>query len=110
MSEENNEQMTYRQIKCYAQRQRWDVSPGGYDWNLARDGVTPCDVTVDPPAVYGWFVREVMPAIQRTGQWIWPDNLDVIGTADYSAYAEYLAPARRRGRPDSWLQYPAAGL
>jgi hypothetical protein len=110
MSDENNGHMSYRQIKSYAHNQRWDVSPGGYDWNLARDGVTPCDVTVDPPAVCGWFVREVMPAIQRTGQWMWPDNLDVIGTADYAARAERAALAGRRDRADSGLQYPAAGL
>jgi hypothetical protein len=34
---------------------------------------------------HGWFVREVMPSIQRTGQWIWPDNLDVTPLADCSA-------------------------
>jgi hypothetical protein len=72
-------QMTYRQIQVYAQDQGWDIAPGGYDWNLARDRVMPCDVRIDPPAVYGWFVREVMPAIQRTGEWIWPTNLDTIG-------------------------------
>jgi len=74
-----SDQMTFGQIQSYARHQGWDIGHGGYDWNLARDGVMPCDVTIDPPAVYGWFVREVMPAIQRTGEWIWPNNLDTVG-------------------------------
>lgn len=83
------DKMTYRQIKHYVQSLGWDVRAGGYDWNLARDGVSPCDVAVDPPAVYAWFVRELTPAIQRTGQWSWPDDLDIIGPADYAARARH---------------------
>jgi hypothetical protein len=54
-------------------------------------------VAIDPPAVYAWFVRELMPAIQRTGQWNWADDLDIIGPTDYAASAQ--RPARQAGVP-----------
>ena len=71
-----NETMTYRQIKEYAEGEEWNFGPGGYAAKLAQADTLPDDPESMPWGVWRWLTHEVLPTIRRNGSYEFPANLD----------------------------------
>jgi hypothetical protein len=82
------EPLTYRQIKEYADRHMWEISPAGYDTTLVK---RPDSL---PWGVCQWLLREALPTARTTGKYEFPQALDVV-----CPYTTQLAPARYVTQP-----------
>jgi hypothetical protein len=60
--------MTYREIKDYAER-------AAGEQNLALEEIDPGET---PWGVMRWLTHEVLPTINRTGRYAYPEDLDQV--------------------------------